>query len=160
MVTPSICPSTTLATFTSSVANMTPVGFSALTKNTNNSFLITIYSNDPFLIGNYSFYLEFTDDSVASVTQSSTPIVKIQVKCTRSVDCSGLSSNSLTYFITETTTINVPCTKTPSICLSTTIGTLVSTGATTPPPSFYVMSRNADNSFTATFNSSDPLLTG
>ena len=46
VVTPSICTSTTEGTFTSIGANIPPLGFAALTKKTDNSFLITIFSDD------------------------------------------------------------------------------------------------------------------
>ena len=108
----------------------------------------------------YEFTLAFTDTSVNTLTQPSTPKVNILVKCTKSVECSGLSSNSLTYFITETTSVNITCIKTPSICPSTTVLQLTSTGTTAPPVEFYAFSRDADNKFTVTFNSSNPQLTG
>ena len=77
------------------------------------------------------------------------------------MNCSASSQGDFTYFITDATNLTIPaCVVTPTICASTTIGTLISTGAATPTADFAVLTKNGDNTFTIALLSTDPSITG
>jgi hypothetical protein len=66
-----------------------------VTPNTNNPFTVIFSSIDYMLTDKtFQFTLSFTDPSVVSVTQPNNPIVKILVKCTKTVDCSGSGASN------------------------------------------------------------------
>lgn len=87
--------------------------------------------------------------------------MNVEVKCTKSVDCSASTQNNLSYFISETTELTVPaCLITPGMCANTTLGTLTSIGATTAPSNFATIMKNANDSFKIVLSSSDVSITG
>jgi hypothetical protein len=70
LVSPEICPSTSVGTLTSTGATTAPIGFATLTKNQDDSFKIVFASSDVAKIGqSYQFTLGFTDTSFGPVVQ-------------------------------------------------------------------------------------------
>ena len=61
------------------------------------------------------------------------------------------------YYLGDTTTYKIPACV---FSLSTTVGTLTSTGTPTAPSGFAIMTKNADNSYSIVLQSSDPSFTG
>ena len=161
---PNICPNTSSGTLTSTGATVPDASFSAFTKNTDNSFTITLASTDVLINGlTYSFSLGFTESSVtlADVTQPVTPTFNVVVKCTKSVDCSASIQSNLIYYLMYTTQLIAPaCIMVPNICPNTTSLTLASTGTDTSDPLFAVIAKNLDNSFTITLSSTNLAIVG
>jgi hypothetical protein len=82
-------------------------------------------------------------------------------QCATAVNCSSSSLSSLTYFITDTTEFTVPaCVVTPGFCPNTSIGTLTSIGTISAPVSFYLLTKNSDNTYKLKISSNDVSLDG
>ena len=135
-----------------------PAGFTAVVKNADNSFTITMSSTDPLKTGEkYTLHLGFTDSySVLTVTQPSSPSFEVSVKCIKTVNCSNSnpSSSSLDYFISNSTTkiTFTACVINPLICADTMTPSLILTGWS-PPAAFtaVVKKPDPDNSYELTF---------
>ena len=104
--------------------------------------------------------MSFTDSSVATLTQPTSPFFNVVVKLS-SIDCSAASLSSLTYSVSDTIDIHVPaCLITPSSLSYYTTATLTSNGRTQAPKGFETVRKNPDNSYKISLFSNDLLIAG